>query len=365
MTAHSEKHLSFALGIARRRGMTLLEMVVSVGIMSILATVIGSTIIIASRALPEEHGPADNAIRAAAAADQLATEIQYAISITVRSSDMVEFTVADRDGDEVPETIRYIWSGTAGGSLRRQYNGGTSREILTNVHEFNLSYDLQAISEETPDNNESAQTQLITNTYADDQADRTIKDNEWYGQYFLPSLPVDAVSWKVTWVGFYAKNAGSEDGEVMVQLHLPTTGNWPSGVVLEEKVLKENTLTGTYTWREFSFANVSDLSPQQGLCLVIKHVTGSEACKILIQDKDFSSSRTNLIKTTNAGASWTAPSEESMLFCVYGTVTNAGEPDIQNTYYIRGVRIKLSVGDGAGESVSTGVRILNAPEVTE
>ncbi len=365
MTAHKGQRLPSALTIDRRRGLTLLEMVVSMGIMSILAIAIGSAITIASRAIPEEHGPADNAIRAAAVADQLATEIQYAISITARSSNMVEFTVADRDGDEADETIRYAWSGTAGDPLTRQYKGGTVMEIMSNVHQFDLSYDLEVISEETLGGNESAETLLISHIDIHDLDGRSIKAAEWYGQYFHPSLPADAVSWKVTRVGFYARNAGPEDGRAMVQLHLPTTGNWPSGVVLEEKSLDENMLTGSYTWQESSFANASGLSPSQGLCLVIKHAAGTEACEILIQDDHFYSSRTNLIKTTNGGVSWTAPSEQSMLFRVYGTVTTTGEPDIQNTYYIRGVRIKLSVSDGAGESVSTGVKILNKPEITQ
>ena len=61
-------------------------------------------------------------------------ELNYALSFTERPVNVVEFTVADRDGDESPEFIRYAWSGTPGDPLTRQYNGGTIAELVRDVH---------------------------------------------------------------------------------------------------------------------------------------------------------------------------------------------------------------------------------------
>jgi hypothetical protein len=41
----------------------------------------------------------------------MAAELQYATAINQRSATLIEFTVPDRSGDGVPETIRYEWSG--------------------------------------------------------------------------------------------------------------------------------------------------------------------------------------------------------------------------------------------------------------
>jgi len=355
----------FAGTRVRSGGLTLIELVVSVAITSILTVALGSTILIASRALPDGQGPADAVVRAAAVADQLAREIEYAVSINSRSANMVEFTVADRNGDEAPETIRYEWSGAAGDPLTRRYNGQAAAEILDNVSEFHIEYDLKEISEEVAVENESGETVLMFFGGGGDLASRSVTAGKWYGQYFKPLLPNDAVSWKVTRVRFYAKTGGPSSGRAKVQLRIPTASNLPSALVLEEKTLLESTLTDYYLKQEFTFSGVSGLSPDRGLCLVIEHVWGSEACKVLIERSGFYSSRSNLVETADAGLSWSAPDGQSMLFWVYGTITTAGEPTVEVTRYLQGTQIRLEVGDDAGPPIRTGVTMLNAPQVTE
>ena len=127
------------------KGLTLVELLVSIAITSVLMLAIGSVMLVATHAFPDVNGPANAIIVASEVAEQLATELQYAVSINSRSATMIEFTVADRDTDEVAETIRYEWSGTPGDPLTRQYNAGTAVNVLDSVQEFNLSYDLENI----------------------------------------------------------------------------------------------------------------------------------------------------------------------------------------------------------------------------
>lgn len=346
-------------------GFTLAELLVSIAVTMVIAVGIGSSMLIASRAMPDADNPASAAITAVEAAEQLTAELQYAISINNRSTTMIEFTVADRNGDEVDEMIRYEWSGTPGDSLTRQYNGGAVVNLLEDVHQFDLSYDLQTISEEIPQGNESGETLLKRFSGDWNFKSYPIKDSEWYGQYFLPSLPGDAISWKVTRVRFKATIDGDTDGECKVQLQLPTLGDLPSGVVLEEKTLLESTLTWFYTTQEFSFSSVSGLSPQEGLCLVFKWISNGTACKILGQDEDVHTSNIRLSKSTNRGASWSTLSDESLLFWIYGTVTTSGEPLIENTYYLKTVGITLRIGSDEQTTVYTATKTLNKPEVTQ
>jgi len=337
----------------------------SVAITTFLVGVICSSMLLAGRALPDENSPADAGVRAAGVADELAADMQYATAVTYRSEHAVEFKTADRNGDEVPESIRYEWSGVPGDPLTRSYNGGTAKEVLGNVQTFELSYDLEVLSKEVPSGNESPETLLIAcpgNAYL---ASRSIESAEWCGQYFKPSLPADAVSWKVSRVQFYAKAGGSTKGEASVQLRLATEGGYPSDAVLEEKSLLEETLLEDYLKQEFSFGGVCGIPPDQGLCLVIKHVSDAEACKVLTQYAYFDSSRTWMVWTGDAGTSWTRPLGDSMLIWVYGTVTTAGTPVIEQTRRLKGVQIKLAAGEGATRRITAGVRTLNAPEVIE
>jgi len=126
-------------------GVTLIELLVSIAITTVLMLAIGTCLLIATQAMPNANGPANQIIVTSEVAKQLATELQHAVSINSRSATMIEFTVADRDADEVPEVIRYEWSGTPGDPLTRRYNGGSVIEVLDSVQEFNLSYDLETI----------------------------------------------------------------------------------------------------------------------------------------------------------------------------------------------------------------------------
>jgi type II secretory pathway pseudopilin PulG len=351
--------------MTRQKGLTIVELLVSIAITTVIMFAIGSSMMIATRAMPDRDTPANAVITTGEATEQLAAELQYAISINSYSAGMIEFTMADRDGYGTPETIRYEWSGALGDPLTRQYNGTTVVEVLDAVQEFNLSYDLEAISDKVMPENESNETLLIGYNSTDNLADYQLRNYKWYGQYFLPSLPQDAVSWKVTRVEFLAKVDWSPISECRVQLQLPTGSNLPSGIVLEDKRLVEETLNeNTYLRQRFTFSDVSGLSPQTGLCLVLKSL-GSYPGLLWGQDGGVSTPNSYLVVSSDSGASWSARTGESLLFSVYGTVTTSGQPAIQDTYYVRAVQIKIRTGADEQSTVYTGVKCINKPEVKQ
>lgn len=123
-----------------RRGLTLAEVLVSISILSVFVISIPWTIHVAARAIPSADTVPWSAVLCARTLGQLAADLQYATSISTKSSNEIVFQVADRNGDAVGETVRYVWAG-AGTSLIRQYNGGTSVEVLKNVQDIQLAYD--------------------------------------------------------------------------------------------------------------------------------------------------------------------------------------------------------------------------------
>ena len=130
-------------------------------------------------------------------------------------------------------------------------------------------------------------------------------------------------------------------------------------------MLDEQILYDSYAWQEFNFSNVRGIDPDQGLCLVIKHLSGSEACRILIRDEDATPTDTYLVQTEDAGQSWEAIPDGSMIFAVYGKVCTPGEPVVSNTYYLTNVEFKLRVGSDPAARADAGVQLLNQPEVTQ
>jgi prepilin-type N-terminal cleavage/methylation domain-containing protein len=346
-------------------GFTLVELVVAVAVTSVIMLGVGSALLIAGRAVPDARSPAGSRIATAGAVETLATELQYAAWVNQRSANMIEFVTADRNADEVPETIRYEWSGTSGSPLTRQFNGGAAVNILTDVREFGLSYQLRTVTTQAPQGNESGQTTLAGYSATQGLHDCPIQSVETYAEYFLPALPANAVSWKVTRVVMCAKQDGTADGEASVQIQTATAGRLPSGTVLEEKPLWESTLLPTYLDQEFTFFAVADLPPTQGLCLVVKWLANDTACKVRARNGNVSALNIGLCRSTDGGLTWAALSNQSLLFAVYGTVTTSTAPQIQNTYYLEGVEVRLRAG-GDGQSLTqTGVRLLNRPEVDQ
>jgi hypothetical protein len=100
---------------------------------------IASAMYVAQRAA-QPNSISANTIEGGTAIADMVTELRSALSIRKRTANSIEFTVADRNLDAIPETIHYVWSGRAGDPLMRRYNGGSSVQVLEDVHDFSLSY---------------------------------------------------------------------------------------------------------------------------------------------------------------------------------------------------------------------------------
>lgn len=127
---------------ARPRGthaFTLIEMVVSLSVISIVFLAMGSVMVLASKALPTADSSTALTFEANDLVQQIVSELQTATSVTAATDKGIAFTVPDRDSDAVDESIMYRWDGVPGGPLFRQYNGGNPVKMFL-VWEFQLVY---------------------------------------------------------------------------------------------------------------------------------------------------------------------------------------------------------------------------------
>ncbi|MCH7925855.1 MAG: prepilin-type N-terminal cleavage/methylation domain-containing protein, partial [Planctomycetes bacterium] len=114
-----------------RRGFTLVELVAAMTVMTILMMGMGSAMIIASRAIPNDKSPMSIATESRNVLDRLTEDLLYAISVSEKAATALTFTVADRGhGAAGPETIRYAWSGTPGDPLTLEYNGASAVNLV-------------------------------------------------------------------------------------------------------------------------------------------------------------------------------------------------------------------------------------------
>ena len=332
----------------------------AVSIMSVLMFGVASAILIASHAMPKTDDQNQLIRDGASAADELSEEVRTALWFIEHAATAMTFTVPDRDNNGLPERIRYAWSGTPGDPLTRQYNGGTVVRVATDVHTFDLTYDIRAVVETYPGVSvESAET-LLSSHFGAAGNSFSIKNSEWIGQYFSPSsLPSGTISWKVTRVQFEAQSRGKRNGELLVQLRPATGGHLPTGTVLEQRLMLESDLIPDYTWQEFSFANVSGLAPGQGLCLVLEHVRDRAAANVRFDG----ASGPGYLETGDGGSSWDYYATRAMHYNVYGTSSAPGPPQTATRRYVTGVHMSLQISDNPALRIVTAAPTYNMPEV--
>ncbi|MDY7107001.1 MAG: type II secretion system protein [Planctomycetota bacterium] len=351
--------------VSRRRdrtAFTLIEMIASLVIMSILLVAMGGALVISSQAVPDEDNRTTRIIEASEVVDQIASELTYAITVSEMTETAVTFTVADRDSDSVPETIRYAWSGTAGDPLTREYNGGAAVNVLEDVHAFSLTYGLHTEVEAAEIQiSEGAETELVSHDVVAASADFAITGTDAIAQYFLPTLPAEATAWSITRVLFMARANGTKNGETAVRIRPSDGSSLPAGPKFEEHLMGESGLGGTYAWQEFAFSEVSDLAPDEGVCLTLVNYNAQAPMADIQYD---AGSGSGLATSSDGGETWSSAAGQSLRFFIYGTVQTSTTIPGETREYLRTVTVALQVGGDSTADLQSAARIFNEPEVT-
>lgn len=352
-------------GISRCHGLSLVELIVSMAVTSLIILAMGSTLLIAGKAMPGNGQPEVALLEATQAAQSLAQDLQYAIDVNRINAHAIGFSVADRDDDEAPEWLLYQWSGTAGDPLVRQYNDGNSVTIMEDVQNFFLNYTWQEQTETTATTVEDGTTLLTGYANANSGSGFQVQDGQWCAQYIKPYLSSSALAWSLGYLNVYCKCGTDTQGEFTVQIQTATAGGYPSGQVLAEQSVEESSLTSSYALKRFTFSGVTDLDPDQGICVVFIWDSGSdEACYLHLDTNAWvDSSYFQFLTSTDDGASWTTPSYTCLRFYLYGTTTYSGS-DIQATSRsLQNVGITLSSQNQDRAEFQTRVNLINQPEV--
>jgi len=337
-----------------RDGFTLVEMVVSLAVLSIVFLSMGSVMMMATKAVPDPDAPAGRRLDAADVLEQMSSELQVATSVTAYEDKSISFTVPDRNGDDTGETISYAWN-SLGSPLVRVYNGGTPVMLLDDVQSFELLYGTYDVTE--PGSSvTSAEGELTSHTSAVGTQDQPVTSSKRIGQSFgPPSLPADTTSWSVTRILFRAMSVGNSTGVSKVQLRTANADGTPTSTVLEEFQMLESSLSGSYTWHSFTFTKATGLSPDAQLCLLIEWVSNAKACMINFDN----GSGSGLLMSTDGGATWIMDASESMVFAAYGTYTTAGAGT--TTTRLKGVSMTLTPSSDPASQARSTVVVLNRP----
>jgi len=340
----------------RRRGFTLLEVIVATAVFSVLLVGLGSAVMLACRAVPDGKSYSSSVLSAGRAADQIAADVSYATSVSTHTATEMVLTLPDRNGDASPETIRYFWSGTAGDPLLRQFNGGSAVPVAEHVQEFQLGYDVQSV--QLPASySEGAETLLASFTGVTDVRDYLVDGNSWIAQCFTPTLPADAASWSVTRVQLRLSPTLLPLGETEVQLRT-TTGGIPGPLVLAETTVAESSLVAGFQWKEIAFTGATAISPFSGVCILLKSKSISASCYVRYDNVAPSG---GMAWTGDGGTTWTLEPARSLRYYVYGKFASTSANAYQQL--LTSVQLKLRCGTNGASRISTAIAVLNRPQL--
>ena len=135
-----------------------------------------------------------------------------------------------------------------------------------------------------------------------------------FGQYFKPTLPSNALGWRVTSVEVMIQRQTT--GDMKVGLYLPDATNNPE-TLIDSLTVDTSVLPLSHNWHTFTFSGAKDVSPNQGLCLTLSSTDASAVANVEIVSGGVSDPDADMLKGTELG--WDPPAtSDSLRYRVHG-----------------------------------------------
>jgi type II secretory pathway pseudopilin PulG len=364
------------------RAFTLLELVVSTGIISLVVGSLASIMVLASRALPSSAGAlrANSAIAAAAAADELASDLRFATTIIETTPSRIAFTVPDRTGDAVDETIVYQWAGP-GAPLLRSINGGDPITLLDSLQTFNLDYTRHTQTQSTIVSTVEESEELLLSSFTGWAGVPhalgyiNLTGTTWAAEKFVVdkvTIPSDVTSWRISRVSVRLRRPSTLSAHaVTVGIHFPTTsgGFLPAALPIGTPgVIPSAHLTTTAAWHDATFSDVVFTDPTRThFVIVVKPELPTNIAYIEYYSERSAPTDAYVFQyTTDGGSSWLPTSNRQRNdapFFVYGRYTRGSTgAQVTETHTLRRVGITLQMDDSGASRLSSAVQLANQPE---
>jgi hypothetical protein len=352
----------------RRSGVTFLELMVSLPTATILIGAMAMCITIAMRAKSQDDSLFRTTYDLAAAASQIASDLESATAHVTSSATHIEFVVPDRDGDGLPEQMRYEWGGATGDDAHRMlwtYNNQPTSVLFEDVGAFSIQTNSTSVSAPVANHLISATAILksIDALEGGEFREHVINANDTIGQYFIPDVSGVGKKWDLGSIRIMARAADAElNGVLKVRIMTSNFSKLPIAPVLAEVDIAESRLGSTYQWLDIPIAPISWQTQGTPLCITLSYGggTGDVARVQFLQGGTDMPTSANLITSNNGGISWAVMSGVAgMRFYAYGFYDDyAG----QRTF-LTSVDLRLQSQLNATRKIETSVRLNAAPEL--
>ncbi len=345
-----------------RRGFSLVELTISVGVAAMLVVGLSSALVVATRSVDPPTAIAE-AQDGADVVRQLVEDAQHAIYILERTDTTFEFALSDMNGDNSPDIVRYEWDGSTGSDLTRSLNGGTAAVIATNVHAFDLDYFERVKTESIPGPLVTSNESVLSSITSGSSSDDNIENSKWWGQHFEPEFPpgISPVSWQITKVEFCLGRTTFYFDSFKIGLH-EAAGGVPASTAINSMTGYEYHLSSNPSWKSYNLT-ANNLDPNKAYCLVLERLSGIYSAEVRYRSGGEGDPQKWLLESDNQGSSWDTTNDKGLYYKVYGKYTYAGGGNLDvDRKYLTGVRATLQLGAGSDAEVIASAPLLNTPE---
>ncbi|MEM9346544.1 MAG: prepilin-type N-terminal cleavage/methylation domain-containing protein [Planctomycetota bacterium] len=315
----------------RSAGHTLLEMMFSLVLLSIVMVSVGSAVMFASKAVPEDASAESSLLMDSDVVTRIAEDLMTALYVIERTSTAVTVVVPDRTGDGIPDRIRYAWSGTQGEPLFFQMNDGNAVQISNAVAVFDLSYTVESATQALPSALElSAEKEIDAFDSEISGTDIPVTTTTSLGQVVKPKLSNRAVGFIPTRLALFLSSESTKDGETAIAIK-DWDGVNPGTSDYADIILFESTLPDTTAgWWTLALTAAGMVPADRDLAITAVYKAGSDD-PVSLRSIDASGGLLGLGGgsggqiSTSDGFAWSIDSDATLAYRLYGQEIRADD----------------------------------------
>ncbi|MBX9735888.1 MAG: prepilin-type N-terminal cleavage/methylation domain-containing protein [Phycisphaerales bacterium] len=334
-----------ATGPARRAraAFTLIEIVISLALISIIAIASAGVMRLAARAASGSGDPRAEASGPAEALRQIMQDLQLATSVLRADSTGMSVEVPDRDADGKPETIEYEWDGVSGSTATRSINGSPASPLLVDVAALDFSLDVATLS--VGATAQSVPEAIVVTAPQNSGGTGVVTIDRAVGVYLSPALGTNDRTWKPTRVRVYMSRAGIARGNVSVELRV-APADAPSGTLLAGWTINDTTLSAGGGYVTFAVPAGVTLDRDTKVALLVRAASSDTTVSVRTSLRVPPTASTIVTKLDSNGTTWVRVPDNTAFAELYAeTMTATGA-----TSQKRAVRATVGVSVGGMNS---------------
>jgi len=353
-----------------RHGIASLDLLVSIPSAALIFAGLAGCLMLMLKSKSQDERFYRNVQQVADASIQMAMEIEMANAIAESTASAIEFCVPDRNGDFLPEQIRYEWKTDGVSSskhLYRRMNGGTEVPVLRDIPSFQLQYGYNGYDSNSPIPNrfrsESVLVKKVDSVPSVTYQESSISSTQ---QIAVVLRPDSLQTWDLGSLEFMLRSVTPTASGALRLRVTDVDGNLiPTQLIYADIQISNQDLSSNYQYIEFPLAPLDRLTTNPWIAVILSTTTEDPPIRLqCLSTASPSNLPTNLkmYSSSNSGSNWSTLSNQSPRFLAMGYVYGTSNT-VSARRNLATVDIVLSNLAGTDPTMMASARLLAQPEV--